>query len=527
MQDAALLGITVLASTGDAGSDCMVHDNAAHVEYPASDPGVTSCGGTVIQVNNPADGSFLEALWIDSTSGSGGGVSACFPLPYWQASAGVPISLATDVIRRGVPDVAGNASTSSGYMLIQNREKIGPIGGTSAVAPLYAGLVALLNANLNDRVGYLNAALYGLANVGACRDVTLPAGQTNGCNGAPGYPVGPGWDAATGLGSINGTALLNDVAQMTRPILWLSSSAGPADPARLTVAVTSGGWNGNGVTWAAGGPTAQQSPATPSLAMFGGRMYMAFISAGAAPGAGNSVLVCSTDKRMNWTTSTTIGSNAWAPSLAVFRGRLYAAFVTLRSTGTLGIALTSTADGVNWTERDLPSLTSMQEDALSLAVFNGQLYLAFLSSPEGPAAGHFSVAVYATADLENWQYVLHAQLNSMFTPSLAVFNGNLYVALSGNDSNLPGILTFQTADGKNWTRGQQGFFGQGVQNGVSLAAVGGRLYAAFIPENSGNAVSLCSTADGQTWTASTSTGFASSVLPALAATTIATGGTPR
>jgi hypothetical protein len=114
----------------------------------------------------------------------------------------------------------------------------------------------------------------------------------------------------------------------------------------------------------------------------------------------------------------------------------------------------------------------------------------------------------------------------MFTPSLAVFNGNLYVALSGNDANLPGILTFRSADGKNWTRGQD-FFGQGVQNGVSLAAVGERLLAAFIPQNSGNAVSLCSTADGQTWTASTSTGFTSSVLPALAATTIETGETAR
>jgi len=203
--EAAALGVTVLAASGDSGSDCQIGDRKAHVLYPTSDPGVTSCGGTTIE--NVAGASFGEVLWNDNGA-SGGGVSDNFPLPDWQASAGVPAS-ANDSTHtgRGVPDVAGNADPSSGYNLTQNGGQIGPIGGTSAAAPLYAGLIALINANLGFPVGYLNPAIYTKAAAcGVFNDVTTNG--TNAFNGAPGYPVGAGWDATTGFGSINGTTLL-------------------------------------------------------------------------------------------------------------------------------------------------------------------------------------------------------------------------------------------------------------------------------------------------------------------------------
>jgi kumamolisin len=98
---------------------------------------------------------------------------------------------------RGVPDVAGDADPQSGYqVLVDGMSTV--IGGTSAVAPLYAGLVALINQDIGNRCGFINPVLY--ANTSVCHDVV------QGTNGA--YNASAGWDATTGLGSINGTALL-------------------------------------------------------------------------------------------------------------------------------------------------------------------------------------------------------------------------------------------------------------------------------------------------------------------------------
>ncbi len=227
-QEAALLDVTVFAASGDQGSDCQIGDKHAHVIYPTSDPGVTSCGGTTIE--NVSGSSFGEVLWNDNGA-SGGGVSDNFAVPVWQASAGVPASVNDNTHRgRGVPDVAGNADPASGYNLTQDGGQVGPIGGTSAVAPLYAGLTALINANLSFPVGYLNPSLYQKAEAwGAFRDIT--SAGTNAVNGAPGYSVGVGWDATTGLGSINGTTLLSALItkQDTMPLTADLTGDGKAD----------------------------------------------------------------------------------------------------------------------------------------------------------------------------------------------------------------------------------------------------------------------------------------------------------
>ena len=211
-QDAAVLGVTVLAASGDQGSDCKIGDGHAHVIYPGCDPYVTSCGGT--EVEDVSGASFTEMLWNDHGA-SGGGVSVNFPVPVWQNPVSVPGSVNDGHHGRGIPDVAGNADPNSGYMLTRSGGQEGPIGGTSAVAPLYAGLVALLNAHLNNRVGYLNPTLYQVVASGVFRDVTCCG--TNAYNGAPGYPVGNGWDATTGLGSINGMLLLDALQRGHRP----------------------------------------------------------------------------------------------------------------------------------------------------------------------------------------------------------------------------------------------------------------------------------------------------------------------
>ncbi len=194
---AATLGVTVTVAAGDNGSSDGVTDGSAHVDFPASSPNVLACGGTSLQYNGTAIAS--ETVWNDGSSGgaTGGGISAVFPLPSWQQGAGVPVSVNPGgAAGRGVPDVAGDADPQTGYSVRVDGSDIA-VGGTSAVAPLWAALIARLNQTAKTPLGFVNASLY--ANPSALRDIT------SGNNGS--YSAGPGWDACTGLGSPNGAAL--------------------------------------------------------------------------------------------------------------------------------------------------------------------------------------------------------------------------------------------------------------------------------------------------------------------------------
>jgi kumamolisin len=197
-QAAGVLGITVCVASGDDGSTDQGGDGRAHVDYPAASPWVLGCGGTRIEVD---DGTITsEVAWNDGAgSATGGGVSELYPLPEWQAAANVPPSANDDqTLGRGVPDVAGNASPATGYWVRVDGVEAS-VGGTSAVAPLWAGLVALLNEHLDDEIGFLNPRLY--MEPEAFLDIT------RGDNGA--YDAAPGWDACTGLGRPIGTNILS------------------------------------------------------------------------------------------------------------------------------------------------------------------------------------------------------------------------------------------------------------------------------------------------------------------------------
>ncbi|HXN47292.1 MAG TPA: S53 family peptidase [Bryobacteraceae bacterium] len=198
-QDAGLLGVTVCCAAGDNGSADNVADGAAHVDFPASSPNVLACGGTRLE---SAGGKIsTEVVWNDGAGNgaTGGGVSDHFPLPAYQASAGVPVSVnSTHFKGRGVPDVAGDADPATGYQIhVDGKDAV--FGGTSAVAPLWAALIALINAQRTAHVGFLNPTLYAKA-ASALSDITA------GNNGA--YKAGSGWDACTGLGSPKGQALV-------------------------------------------------------------------------------------------------------------------------------------------------------------------------------------------------------------------------------------------------------------------------------------------------------------------------------
>jgi len=218
-QDAAMLGVTVFAASGDDGSRCQINDRHAHVLYPASDPLVTACGGTII--TKVSGSSFTEGTWNDDGI-TGGGISEVFPLPSWQEGAGVPLSINQSHYQgRGIPDIAGDASPYSGYRITWDKQTW-DVGGTSAVAPLYAGLVALINTELSERVGYLNPTLYTLASRESNDFRDIADGVSNASGGSPGYTSGPGWDACTGLGVIKGTSLLNSLRVRMGAISWLS-----------------------------------------------------------------------------------------------------------------------------------------------------------------------------------------------------------------------------------------------------------------------------------------------------------------
>jgi len=208
-QSAAALGISITVASGDSGSSDGGTGN--NVDFPSSSPHVLGCGGTAITVSGTSITS--EVVWDDAASGggaSGGGVSSVFALPTWQANANVPAA-PTAAGGRGVPDVAGDASPESGYNVIYDGQS-NVVGGTSAVAPLWAALIALLNQQHGSNLGFINPTLYQNAETGTNAENGFND-ITSGNNGS--YSAGPGWDPCTGLGSPNGTQLSQIFAAST------------------------------------------------------------------------------------------------------------------------------------------------------------------------------------------------------------------------------------------------------------------------------------------------------------------------
>jgi len=211
--DAAAVGVTITIAAGDDGATDGMSDNKLHVDLPACLPPVLGCGGTKLTVANGAIQT--ETVWNEMASqegATGGGVSKFFALPSYQNSAGVPVQPETKFAGRGVPDVAGDADPVTGY-LVRVDGKNTTIGGTSAAAPLWAGLIALLNQQLGRSLGFINPLLYQIGS-GAFHDITT------GNNGY--YQAAKQWDACTGWGTPNGIALVNAItgkaAKTARPV---------------------------------------------------------------------------------------------------------------------------------------------------------------------------------------------------------------------------------------------------------------------------------------------------------------------
>src|ERR1700733_1158326 len=218
-QSAAALGITITVAAGDNGSSDGATGN--NVDFPASSPHVLACGGTKLVGSGSTITS--EIVWNEQASNegaTGGGVSNVFPLPSFQANAKVPAPSSSGG-GRGVPDVSGDADPVTGYQVRVDGQNM-VIGGTSAVAPLWAGLIALNNQQNGKSAGFLQPQLYSAKGAAAFNDIV------SGNNGA--FSAGPGWDACTGLGSPIGTRL---VALLATSTATTKKGGGKKKPVRM------------------------------------------------------------------------------------------------------------------------------------------------------------------------------------------------------------------------------------------------------------------------------------------------------
>jgi kumamolisin len=215
LEEATTLGITVCCSTGDFGSsDFPVGsgDGRAHVEFPASSPYALACGGTEAVLS----GSRIEreTVWNDGRRAGGGGVSTQFPQPSYQLGLDVPA--APDGSNgRGVPDVAANAV---GYNIVFQGENV--IGnGTSITAPLWAGLVALINQSTvvatGNPVGFLHPHLYAPQTRACFRGVSEGSNDLAGNLGK--YAANSSWNACVGWGSPDAKSLLHSLLAPLEP----------------------------------------------------------------------------------------------------------------------------------------------------------------------------------------------------------------------------------------------------------------------------------------------------------------------
>ncbi|HEY4357610.1 MAG TPA: protease pro-enzyme activation domain-containing protein [Acidobacteriaceae bacterium] len=249
LQQASVQGITITAASGDSGAtDCDYNSAVAAgglaVDFPASSPLVTAVGGTEFNegtgtywssTNGANSGSALsyipEVVWNDDNSGglysSGGGSSLYFSKPVWQTGSGVPADSSRDV-----PDVALNASPAhdpyliciSGSCTSGYRNSAGTlqvVGGTSAGAPTFAGLLALVEQKTGSRLGNANPVIYALANstyagnvfhdvVAGTNASPCQSGTPSCTAGLEGYSATANYDLATGWGSVNAMNLATD-----------------------------------------------------------------------------------------------------------------------------------------------------------------------------------------------------------------------------------------------------------------------------------------------------------------------------
>jgi len=208
-QSAAAVGISVFCAAGDDGCNDNVNDGKVHVDFPASSPFVTACGGTTLVVSN---GARQESVWNDGDgSATGGGISGFFAVPAYQNDIVMPANLASSFQGRGLPDLSAVADPNTGYaVLVDGLWQL--VGGTSAVSPLVAALLARINAIAGRPSGLINPALYRASVNNQFNDIISGNNSVDGVNG---YSASAGWDPVSGWGTPGGSSLLRLLSAST------------------------------------------------------------------------------------------------------------------------------------------------------------------------------------------------------------------------------------------------------------------------------------------------------------------------
>lgn len=227
-KNAAAHHVTVLASSGDAGPTDAKFNGSYYTHrvnsWPSSDPLVTSVGGTQLHLNARGDRTQPDNVWNDTALfggavAGGGGLSHIFARPTYQNSVQNVVQKS-----RGTPDISLSAAVDGGALVYTTFGGYAAgwhiFGGTSEASPLLSGVVAIADQAAGHRLGQLNPALYQLAQQGArgIPDVTIGNNtvtftQNGSTYTVTGYAAAPGYDLSSGLGTVNGAALVNELAR--------------------------------------------------------------------------------------------------------------------------------------------------------------------------------------------------------------------------------------------------------------------------------------------------------------------------
>jgi len=221
-KDALRHDVTVLAASGDAGATNYESDGATLYPYrvnswPSSDPLVTSVGGTQLYLDNNGNRLQPDSVWNDGFGAGGGGVSAVFSRPVFQVGVKNVVGH-----HRGTPDISMTAAVNGAAWVYWSFPGAGApgwelIGGTSEATPIFAGVVALADQMAGHRLGWINPPLYTLGALS--QHTSLPTGITdvttgnNSFAGVTGYNAVPGYDLASGWGTIDAYKFVHALAR--------------------------------------------------------------------------------------------------------------------------------------------------------------------------------------------------------------------------------------------------------------------------------------------------------------------------
>ncbi|OLE27624.1 MAG: protease [Actinobacteria bacterium 13_1_20CM_3_71_11] len=222
-KDAALHGVTVLASSGDEGATDFDADGNLYPfrvnSWPSSDPLVTSIGGTQMTLDDAGNRTAPDVVWNDGFGAGGGGLSAVFPRPVFQIHQR---SLVGD--HRGTPDISLSSAVDGGcwvyYTFVNPTSPWHIFGGTSEASPIFSGIVAMADQVAGHRLGDINGALYLLGFQSQLPHFPLATGIVdvtsgdNSFNGVTGFPAAPGYDLASGWGTIDGAKFVPALARL-------------------------------------------------------------------------------------------------------------------------------------------------------------------------------------------------------------------------------------------------------------------------------------------------------------------------